>query len=700
MPKHDESTISSIFQGFTSDIFLEEYHQALSCCLKFPMDACEVFMSQKELLKYRADIASPNIFLLNTNALVKSMELFEEHPFVFITCIGKELEFVRSLDLKFKYQPFVVGLSDKADINISEYEIFTFDDLILERFYSALENKDLNEMYSSYIKDRKPRDRVLEILDIPSRSHAITRPNEVALLSLGYDFKTIDRIIGGSDKSIYVNAMIKSAISFSEIVPQRKGDSKSDLIVYSPSMFTHIYEFQSNLWKQLRKKINNKKAAQFIIDDVLKNPNYSGSNLRLRKKDIHKIMGNKVVPMLLSIRKFELAYSTLSMESLAIAYTCPVIRLPNSINFHHDKLKELERLSLSTDCNAMDNLNKKYKLLNESLKNEIGNQLVEFIAESGSLTICSDAPVEWVVFKKIPLMFTHEISKIHTTPGNQLLQIVTNFSSVTLTHKELLKITVIRSFKEHDPIKETLVTGLKYFADIDKQVELIIVDVDSRGQLIEELNKVQTPILIFDCHGSHSGKDSNGWLLIGDDEVNTWDLPCKGAIPPIVILSACLTSAVGGSHASVANGLLGLGALSVLGTLLPVDAIKSASLVGRIILRLTGYLNAIKKMNVDYLTWRQFISMFFKMSFCTDILMEFRDSYQLLSDEEYSLIHLEVNIAINSFKSDWFEILIDKVVETSGVDRKVIQVTIDDIGFVETMNYSQIGRPENIIIKL
>ncbi|MEZ9016260.1 CHAT domain-containing protein [Vibrio lentus] len=665
------------------------------------MNATEVFMSHEELVKYRCDAAVPNIFLLNTNSLVELIRLFEDHPFVFITCIGKELEFVRGLDVEFKYPPFVVGLNDEADVNISEYDIFAFDDLIQNRFHTALENSDLDERYSTYIKDRTTRERVFEVLDTPSRSHAITRPNEAALLSLGYRFKETDRLIGSADKSVFIDAMIKSSRDFNEIISQKKDDPKSDLIVYSPSIFTHLYDFRSNFWNQLGRQINNKKAKQFIMDSVFKNPHYSGSDLHLKgKEEFHQIMGNKTVPMLLQTRQFELAYSTLAMESLAIAYVCPVVRLPNSINFHNSKLRELETLSASVSHKAMDNLNRKYKLLSEALKNEIGAELVEFIAESDSLTICSDAPVEWITFKKIPLMFTHEISKIHTTPGNQLLKTATNFSNITLDHEDLLKVTVIRSFKEYDPIKYTLATGLQTFAEIDNKVELIIVDVDSREQLIEELNKVQTPILIFDCHGNHGGSDSNGWLQIGDDKVDTWNLPCKGTIPPIVILSACLTSAVGGSHASVANGLLGLGALSVLGTLLPVDANKAAAFVGRIILRLTGFLNALKKMNVKYLTWRKFISDFFKMSFCTDVLTEFRDSYGWISDKEYKQIHLEVNYAINSFKPDWLEVLISKVAESSGNDCDSVQRAIDEIGFVETMNYLQVGRPENIIIDL
>lgn len=701
MPEHDESPMNSPFQGFTSDIFSNEYHYALCKCLSFPMNATEVFLSHEELVNYRCDAAVPNIFLLNTNSLVESIRLFKEHPFVFITCIGKELEFVRGLNVDFKYPPFIVGLDDKADVNISEYNIFAFDDLILERIQVALGNNDLDERYSTYIKDRAAREKVLQNLDVASRSHAITRPNEAALLSLGYDFNETDRLIGSADKNVFVEAMIESSRAFNKIVPQRKDDPKSDLIIYSPSIFTHLYNFRSNFWNQLGRQINNKKAKQFIMDSVFKNPHYSGSDLKLKsKKEIHQVMGNKAVPMLLQTRQFELAYSTLAVESLAIAYACPAVRLPNSINFHNSKLRELETLSSSASHNAMDNLNRKYKSLAQTLKNEIGVELIEFIAESDSLTICSDAPIEWVRFKKIPLMFTHEISKIHTTPGNQLLKTATNFSNVTLKHEDLLKVTVIRSFKEYDPIKDTLATGLQTFAEVDNQVELTIVDVDSREQLIEELNKVQTPILIFDCHGNHGGSDSNGWLQIGDDRVDTWSLPCKGAIPPIVILSACLTSAVGGSHASVANGLLGLGALSVLGTLLPVDANKAAAFVGRIILRLTGFLNVLKKMDVNYLTWRKFISDYFKMSFCTDVLTEFRDSYRWISDEEYKQIHLEVNYAINSFNPEWFEVLIRKVAESSESDKGSVQRAIDEIGFVETMNYLQIGRPENIIIDL
>ncbi|HAS6226841.1 TPA: hypothetical protein I7179_00005 [Vibrio vulnificus] len=51
-------------------------------------------------------------------------------------------------------------------------------------------------------------------------------------------------------------------------------------------------------------------------------------------------------------------------------------------------------------------------------------------------------------------------------------------------------------------------------------------------------------------------------------------------------------------------------------------------------------------------------------------------------------------------RPDWFYVIVDKLTFETGKTRKEVEDAIDEIGFVETMNYSQLGRPENVIIRL
>ncbi|MGR5187740.1 CHAT domain-containing protein [Photobacterium damselae] len=699
MPAPDKAMPISPFQGFMPGIFSDEYFGTLSKLLCLPMNVTEAFMTREELISYRCELGTPSIILLDTEAFTKIISAFKKHPFVCITCIGKEFEFVKNLDLDFKYPPNIIGIDELADVNISDFNIYLLDDFIVERLNQALENNDLPSEYTNLLEEKGAREKVEEKLDLASRCHAVTRPNDAVLVSLGYKFENEDHLIGGADKEVFIDAMLESSHKLKEFVKGHKDDTKSELIVYSPSIFTHLYRFKSHFWNQISRQLKDKRAKEFIMNGIFKNRSYSGMQISIDSEDdVDKLMRNKLVSSLYGIRKFELAYTNLAICSLAVANMCPAVRVPNAINFYNGLLKDLESLSISSAQRAQANFNRKHKELVGKIRNEIGEKLIDFISEHDSLTLCTDVPLEWVRVNKIPLMFTHEISKIHTTMGNQLLKTSMNFSSFTLEQDDLNKITVIRSFSKNDPIKYTLEEGLRHYIEIDNGVELSIMDVDNKEQMLEALNKVDTPILIFDCHGNHGGDESHGWLQIGDDKVDTWEL--QTIVPPIIILSACLTSAISGSHASVANGLLENGALTVLGTLLPVDATKSAAFVGRIAYRLTGYLNALKKLGVDYLTWRKFVSDFFRMSFCTDVLGELRDTYEWINQEQYEEIHIQSNFAINMCNREWLDVLVQLISEKSGKTQEEVHDKIQEIGFVETMNYSQIGRPESIIIQL
>ncbi|HAS6603264.1 CHAT domain-containing protein [Vibrio parahaemolyticus] len=699
MPKPDENPVSP-FQGFTTNIFSDEYHTTLAKISCLPMNVVEVYMNREELVQFRSGVGVPSVMLLDAEVLPKRINMFKRHPFVFITCLNDEVNLVKSLDLEFDYPPTIVGIDEVVDVNLNDFNAYQLDDVIVEKVQEVLKNDALPNELKEYIESREPRSKVEETLDATSRLHAITRPNDSVMFSLGYKFQTEAPLVGGADKQIFIDAMVDSYRGFkNQVGEHHKGVSKSDLIVYSPSIFSHLYKFKSHFWNQINRQLKEKRAKEFIMNGIFKNPSYSGTHIPLENEsDIEKLLNNKIVRTMLGIRQFELAYTTLAMCSLAIANVCPVIRLPNAINFHHGLINDIESLSKSTSQRALVNFNRKYKELEESIREEIGEQLIDVIKENESITLCTDAPLEWISIDRIPLMFTHEISKIHTTMGAQLLKTSMNFSTFTLEQEDLKKITVIRSFRDNDPIKPILEASLRLYIEKDNEIELKVVDVNDKTQFLDALNKVETKILIFDCHGNHGGSDSNGWLQIGNDQIDTWELTT--VVPPIIILSACLTSAIGGSHASVANGLIENGALTVLGTLLPVDSVKSAAFVGRITYRLTGYLKALKKLGVENLTWRKFISDFFKMSFCTDILSELKDKYEWIDKELYEDIHIKTNFAINMNNKEWLDVLVKLISEKAGKSIEEVNDTIQEIGFVETMNYSQIGRPENIVIQL
>ncbi|MGP5109541.1 CHAT domain-containing protein, partial [Pseudomonas helleri] len=225
-----------------------------------------------------------------------------------------------------------------------------------------------------------------------------------------------------------------------------------------------------------------------------------------------------------------------------------------------------------------------------------------------------------------------------------------------------------------------------------------LVDVASKDEIIEVLRSFKGIMVIFDCHGGHGGEKDSAWLHIGGENVDVWHIYQNTRVPPIVILAACSTHPVEGSHASVANGFLESGACSVLGTFAPINSDHAATFVIRLLTRVAVYLPIALKSR-PY-TWREIISGLFRMSYTRDVLTYLRDDKKLLSQNQYASIHIKTNILVNSLEDrGWF----DKFKLLIGEELKIDRCAINDLflqyfQFVETMLMVQLGRPENIVI--
>lgn len=140
--------------------------------------------------------------------------------------------------------------------------------------------------------------------------------------------------------------------------------------------------------------------------------------------------------------------------------------------------------------------------------------------------------------------------------------------------------------------------------------------------------------------------------------------------------------------------------MSVVGTLLPVDAVDSAVFIGRLIYRISGYLNALSELNVGLISWRQFFSGLLRISFCTEFLIMLRDGKKLFDNAKYEKIHTDCSMIINTHLNGWYDMVLSVIHNETGVDINEVDEMIQNIGLTETMFYSQLGRPETIMIDL
>ena len=686
----------TIFQGWQRGVASNDFFPLLASAALAPIDTAEIFLSQDDLISYRASGVRKNIIAIGSH-LIDTIPKLTTGDFILIITPSEYLDKIKALDIP-KAKSLIVAAPSEAPgvINLSEVPhsglSYAFDKAIheeLEKISHSSENQlDV---------PAQTRTKYTGSAKCPYYGSGATLANEILHLSLGLKFTSHDKIPPDQIDSFYsaIEIGVKSIIA---MTPEKDAD---EVIVYSPSIMELYYNTNSNFWNQLFRKIKVPWQKEFVKNGLIKNPGYSGISISSDTDNFENPYDIPYIGGILQERQLELAATNHSIGLLATNECIPAIRLPNSVNLHQAKLKDLEFTHKRTDPKSLRQLQLKFKSLSDEIKSNISDQLTDLIVTNfNSCKICSDAPIEWVYLGDLPLMISHEVSKIPMTPGNMLLQFAALGAPITLPTQALHNILVIRSFANHERIKKFLEIAIDCFP-LENGTTVEFIDVTSIAEVIATLNSFEGSIVIFDCHGDHGGLTQPGWLQIGKEKLNSWELFNKARVPPIVMLSACSTSAVGGSHASVANGFLRSGALSVIGTMLPVDAAKSSTFIARIIYRIDAFLPAIHKLGYNLISWRTFISLFFRMSYATDVLRQFMDVESVIKLEQYTEIHSNANNRINFLDPSWYEAMLDQVSAASGLPvQHLLSKIKDENPFLETMLYCQLGRPELLNIFL
>lgn len=184
---------------------------------------------------------------------------------------------------------------------------------------------------------------------------------------------------------------------------------------------------------------------------------------------------------------------------------------------------------------------------------------------------------------------------------------------------------------------------------------------------------------------------------MGKDRINLVTLQQGLNIPPIVILSACETHPLDGNHNTVANAFLYGGAMTVVGTLTPVNAAKAALLIARLVFRLLEFVPLIQAP----LCWSEVMGGMLRMSYAWDVLETLVRMHKVpYSIERLRPVQIAANTAINTFRTDWFEIMLDQLAAETSIPLSTIEAAWREVAyFTESLQYIQLGNPENIWIR-
>lgn len=273
--------------------------------------------------------------------------------------------------------------------------------------------------------------------------------------------------------------------------------------------------------------------------------------------------------------------------------------------------------------------------------------------------------------------------------------------TLTFTPKQLHQILVVSCFRDNDPLRNILVGSLEAIRNQwEGKAEIIHKTAKNAAEFIEALNEFDGNIFIFDGHGAGNADTPVGKIMIADEAIDVWSLRGSFRTPPIVILSACDTHGIdASSQATIGNAFLGIGARTVLATLLPVDGPSSAGFIARLVYRIAEFIPAVLSAKIRVLNWTEIISGLLRMLLTSEILNALvgppapqgtpRARLQAIAD-----------IEINSREfDDWYERLLDAIAEYRDEDFETVRSKARNVlARSEAIRYVQLGNPETILI--
>lgn len=263
--------------------------------------------------------------------------------------------------------------------------------------------------------------------------------------------------------------------------------------------------------------------------------------------------------------------------------------------------------------------------------------------------------------------------------------------------RALIKILVVSSFKDTDPLKNLLTQSIMGMRHLwQGKIEVRFRKVDTGDQFVEAINDFGGTILIFDGHGVANDVSFVGALRIGPENLDVWSLRRRIRIPPIVVLSACDTHGIGSSsHATVGNGFLAIGVRTVLATMLPVGGAASGAFIARLLHRLANFIPAVLRERQTTLNWSEVISGMLRMVLASKLA----DALVGPSGDVRNDLLERVNYSINTDQPDWFDLILEQLVATKGWIREYAEARAADvIAGSESIRYVQLGNPKTILI--
>ncbi|NTC83360.1 CHAT domain-containing protein [Agrobacterium tumefaciens] len=541
------------------------------------------------------------------------------------------------------------------------------------------------------------------------KGHATIVPNVAALRICGY----ID-IVNGPLQDIereqaYVDQIVLTA---NTIFDEREArpfslanqiyPKQPDLNLYLPATYD-IQAFNGRVGKIDRAMQRDIQTALRLMDrqSSYKFELKTESQMRVfvGRSSIELTNGAKpVTNPVISIRQRELWLGTEAMACLSSSEISAVVRLPNRLNRTRGIVRQFAQ-HYRADNPRILKRSEVFRGVQRAIANGFPNDLRTLLARSrDGIRIISDAHIEWLDVDGIPLGLRFNVSRIPVTPGNLFIETISAGAPVLTTFNQFQKVLVVSGLSDGDHIAKQFVYAFNQFGEQWRdKLTMQFIRVSSRQELIDAINSFDGMLMLFDGHGSHK-PEQPGVLWLRDEAVNIWDL--RGEItraPPIVVLSACDTHAADRNHATVANGFLSLGSLSVLGSVFPLHATDAAIFAARLLYRVATFVPAAIELFERSLTWLEVVSGMLRRQLVTDILRHL-ETAGLIAEKDALELHIELCGKADILGGEAFVLIRQSLLDYGIPETTLDRETQAAIASSSTISYLHVGRPETIII--
>lgn len=214
------------------------------------------------------------------------------------------------------------------------------------------------------------------------------------------------------------------------------------------------------------------------------------------------------------------------------------------------------------------------------------DQVLEALHHASSLQLATNFPLGLLTAPgdTSPLAFRLPIAYEPLVPLTRRLQhAFTRYPQVDLTRG--FKVLVVECIPDTDPVGVLSRRGWDVAEEMFKTADGTEPATIHRREALniqglrEALNEVQPDIAVISAHGFSDSRSNIAGIVVGDERFVGVGLDY---LPPAVLLSACHVSPRGTGQVSVVDLLLQQGVLAVLGTQVPVDVRRNATLMLRL----------------------------------------------------------------------------------------------------------------------